>query len=201
MGEIAALRDEDFDLGVHVLVVQRAGYRNGVRDKTKTEASVRRLHLTEHATALVREQLGSRVCGPWGFPDEAGLQWSKRALYRRFERAARRSDRSEMTFHDLRHTFVSLMAKAGALPAEIAGHLGHVDGGVLVSGRYQHLFPDALEGAAPRLDQLIANNAAASVRHGKVAVAKKACGQAKRLDGRTWDRTRDLSRVKRALSR
>jgi integrase len=40
-----------------------------------------------------------------------------------------------MHFHDLRHTFVSLMAKADALPAEIARHLGHVDGGVLVASR------------------------------------------------------------------
>jgi integrase len=39
-----------------------------------------------------------------------------------------------MRFHDLRHTFVSLMA-ADALPAEIARHLGHVDGGVLVASR------------------------------------------------------------------
>ena len=56
------------------------------------------------------------------------------------------------------------MAKANALPAEIARHLGHVDGGVLVASRYQHLFPDALEGAQHRLDQLIADTDAGSVR-------------------------------------
>ena len=61
-------------------------------------------------------------------------------------------------------TPVSLMAKAGALPAEIARHLGHVDGGILVSRRYQHLFPDAFEGAQHRLDRLIAEADAGSVR-------------------------------------
>jgi len=201
MGEIAALIDSDLDLDARVLVVQRAGYRGTGWNRTKTEQSVRRVYLSEHATELLREQLGSREAGPWVFPDEEGRQWSKRALYRRFEKAARRSGRPEMHFHDLRHTFVSLMAKANALPAEIARHLGHVDGGVLVSSRYQHLFPDALEGAQHRLDQLIADSDAGSVRDRVVSKAQKPRKQAVRRDGRTWDRTRDLSRVKRALSR
>ena len=82
------------------------------------------------------------------------------------------------TFHDLRHTLVSLMAKANALPAEIARHLGHVDGGVLVASRYQHLEPDALEGAQHRLDQLIADTDAGSVRDGQERKVQKPCKQA-----------------------
>jgi len=80
------------------------------------------------------------------------------------------------------------VAKAGALPAEIARHLGHVDGGVLVSRRYQHLFPDALEGAQHRLDRPIAEADAGSVRDQPMPKAQKQL-EIDLSDGRTWDRS------------
>ena len=101
----------------------------------------------------------------------------------------------------VRHTFVSLVVEAGALPAETDRHLGHVDGGVLVSRGYQHLFPDALEGAQHRLDRPIGEAGAGSVRDQPMPKAQKPLEIDLSNDGRTWDRTRDLSRVKRALSR
>jgi hypothetical protein len=82
----------------------------------------------------------------------------------------------------------ALVAKADALLAEIARHLGHVDGGVLVASRYQLPFPDALEGAQHRLDRLIGDTDAGSVRDRVVSKAQNTRKQAVRRDGRTWDR-------------
>ena len=80
--------------------------------------------------------------------------------------------------------------------------VGHNDGGVLVMRRYGHLFPNALQAAAQSLDRLLQESIdAASVRHDPQSTVPKRRNQAKKPDGRTWDRTRDLSRVKRALSR
>ena len=59
---------------------------------------------------------------------------------------------TEVRFHDLRHTYVSLAAAAGVGPGEIAALVGHSDGGALVMRRYRHLFPGALERAAAQLE-------------------------------------------------
>ncbi len=69
---------------------------------------------------------------------------------------------------------------------EIARHIGHVDGGVLVFRRYQHLFPDAFELAQHRLDHLVT---AGSVRDPEPPSVRETPKQATRRDGRTWDRS------------
>ena len=60
-----------------------------------------------------------------------------------------------MTFHDLRHGHVSLMAAAGVHPTVIAKLVGHNDGGALLMRRYRHLFPDETGRAAAAFDQHI----------------------------------------------
>jgi len=57
-----------------------------------------------------------------------------------------------VTFHSLRHSFISMMAAAGAHPSVIAQQVGHADGGALVLRRYRHLFPQEGRHAADRLD-------------------------------------------------
>jgi integrase len=54
-------------------------------------------------------------------------------------------------FHDLRHTCASLLIAQGAHPKAIQVHLGHSSIQVTMD-RYGHLFPDALEHLADRLD-------------------------------------------------
>lgn len=139
------------DRGV-AFAVSRSGYRESPRLKTKTRASIRRVPLTGAAARLAREQLLARPPSPWVFPAEDGGQWKKRSLERRFARAARRAGLAAMHFHDLRHTYVSLMAAAGVGAGEIAAMVGHDDGGVLVMRRYRHLFPDALSRSAEKLE-------------------------------------------------
>ncbi len=63
---------------------------------------------------------------------------------------------SGVTFHDLRHTFASLMIAAGANPLQIAETLGHTDrngqpGATLVWRRYGHLYPGSTKQAAAAL--------------------------------------------------
>jgi integrase len=166
LGELAGLRTEDVDLEAPALTVQRSGYRESERLRTKTRSSVRRVPLSPTATRLLREQLLARPPGAAHvFPAEDGGPWAKRALERRFERAARRAGRPEMHFHDLRHTYVSLAAAAGIGPGEIAALVGHADGGALVMRRYRHLFPGALERAAAQLEASLGDPGAAPVRH------------------------------------
>jgi integrase len=58
---------------------------------------------------------------------------------------------AQVRFHDLRHTCAALLIAQGAHPKAIQVHLGHSSIQVTMD-RYGHLFPDALEQLADRLD-------------------------------------------------
>src|SRR5438105_15760619 len=50
-------------------------------------------------------------------------------------------------FHWLRHTAISLMARAGMKPELIAERVGHRDGGGLIYRCYRHLVPSEIRAA------------------------------------------------------
>ena len=54
-------------------------------------------------------------------------------------------------FHDLRHTCASMLIQAGATPVEVQRILGHSTPATTLN-LYTHLLPDALDGAAAKLD-------------------------------------------------
>jgi hypothetical protein len=54
--------------------------------------------------------------------------------------------------HDLRHTAISLMCRAGYRPEWVAERVGHHDGGALILRNYRHLCPTEMSAVAPNLD-------------------------------------------------
>jgi integrase len=70
-----------------------------------------------------------------------------------FRPAVKRANLDVLTFHDLRHGFVSMMAQAGVHPIVIARLVGHADGGALLVRRYRHLFPDETRQAMAAFDR------------------------------------------------
>jgi len=58
-----------------------------------------------------------------------------------------------LRFHDLRHTAVALWIHAGANPLEVKRRAGH-ERSAFTQDRYGHLFPNADEALAGRLDAL-----------------------------------------------
>lgn len=104
------------------------------------------------------------------------------------------------TFHLLRHTAGSLMASFGMDPATAAERLGHSDGGALFLRRYRHLYEGEKRAQAARLGAQVR---AALDEEWTESEGESPDGlnDAGCESGRTWDRTRDLPRVKRALSR
>ncbi len=174
-----------------------------------------RVYLTSVEVALFREQLMARAPGTrLVFPTPEGGQWDRSRfrdrLWLKSVAAAAKNDRNEserdasvfdgFNFHWLRHTAGSLMAVAGLDPAVASERMGHTDGGALFLKTYRHLYEGEKRVQAQRLDA-----------HVRAAMDKERTStpgnhghrleQADADDGRTWDRTRDLSRVKRALSR
>jgi len=103
-------------------------------------------------------------------------------------------------FHWLRHTAGSLMAVAGLDPAVASEWMGHTDGGALFLSTYRHLYEGEKRVQARRLEDHV--RASLDIEGtSSPGSREKRLNQAVSEDGRTWDRTRDLPRVKRALSR
>jgi integrase len=66
---------------------------------------------------------------------------------------------ADFKFHWLRHTAISLMARAGMKAELIAERVGHIDGGALIYRRYRHLFPSEVREAVSLLDRMVAETA------------------------------------------
>ena len=66
---------------------------------------------------------------------------------------------ADFRFHWLRHTAISLMARAGMKAELIAERVGHNDGGALIYRRYRHLFPSEVREAVSMLDGMVAETA------------------------------------------
>ena len=66
---------------------------------------------------------------------------------------------ADFRFHWLRHTAISLMARAGMKAELIADRVGHNDGGALIYRRYRHLFPSEVREAVSMLDRMVAATA------------------------------------------
>ena len=92
------------------------------------------------------------------------------------------------------------MAVAGLEAAVASEWMGHTDGGALFLRTYRHLYEGEKRVQASRLE---AHVRASLDKEGTCDPGNRpeSLNQAESADGRTWDRTRDLSRVKRALSR
>jgi integrase len=171
-----------------------------------------RVYLTDLEVGLFREQLMARApVVDLVFPTPTGKAWTRSGFRERVwvkaVEAAMKNDAAHgrsvyegFTFHLLRHTACSLMALAGMDPAVAAERASHTDGGALFLRNYRHLYEAEKRTQALRLEAMVQAHLDASRTDVEGDVIPPLT-QADYESGRTWDRTRDLPRVKRALSR
>jgi len=156
-GEIAALRVKPLDLlrGT-VRVVEAASEVSGrlITGPTKTHAE-----RTVRLPRFLRDELAAYLASPprdrdaFVFTAPKGGPLRHHNFYKRqfCPALVRAGLPAQIRFHDLRHTCASLLIAQGAHPKAIQAHLGHSSIQVTMD-RYGHLFPDALEHLADRLD-------------------------------------------------
>ena len=156
-GEIAALRVKRLDLlrGT-VRVVEAASEVSGrlITGPTKTHAE-----RTVRLPRFLRDELAAYLASPprdrdaFVFTAPKGGPLRHHNFYKRqfCPALVRAGLPAQIRFHDLRHTCASLLIAQGAHPKAIQAHLGHSSIQVTMD-RYGHLFPDALEHLADRLD-------------------------------------------------
>jgi integrase len=145
-GELAELRRADVEADGSVIRVRRAVARipgnpggPAVVKDPKSSAGVRDVAVPPHLHPAVRGHLGDHTGPEPGallFPGYRGNHLAPSALYASYYPARAAAGRSDLRFHDLRHTAATLAVQAGASLPEVMRRLGHSTPGTAL--RYLH---------------------------------------------------------------
>lgn len=142
-GELVELRRKDVDVTNGVLHVRRGVVRvdgDTIVGTPKSAAGIRDVAIPPHLLPLLKthiEALPMRGRDGLLFPAADGTSHlAPSTLYRVFYRARTLAGRSDLRWHDLRHTGAVLAASTGASLAELMARLGHSTPAAAL--RYQH---------------------------------------------------------------
>ena len=159
-GEIAALRIGSVDLrGGSVHVARSASKVRGrlVEGEPKTRAGRRTVFLNRALSERLRAHLADRLLDRDGYVFAArdGRPLNYGTFYSLHFKPAVRAVLPEhlhgLRFHDLRHTFASLLVEQGAHPKEMAELMGHSSVQITLD-RYSHVMPRLTAALAERID-------------------------------------------------
>jgi integrase len=155
LGELLALRWGDIDWQNNRLWVRRSITRRGAFQEPKTRSSIRAIAMTATLSSTLRQH---RMESSFSRDDELVFCTGKGTpldgvnLVRRvFKPALRRAKLPEIRFHDLRHSFASLLIAQGEHPKLISDQLGHASVKITMD-RYGHLMDQSYGDASDRLD-------------------------------------------------
>jgi integrase len=167
--ELLGLKWEDVDLEAKRLSVRRilSAAKNGPTFTTPksnksrtvrlTPRAVEALHVHKKRQAEEREKLGK----PWRdhglvFCSQVGTPLNRNNVHTRsFKPLVERAGLPPtLRFHDLRHTFATLMLKGGEHPKVVQEMMGHATINITLD-TYSHVLPDMQDKAANRLGDLL----------------------------------------------
>jgi len=155
-GELLGLQWGDIDWNTKEIYVRRT-FSDGRFSEPKTRSSRRRIRIDE---TLVQELKHWKLQCPKGelelvFPNGAGNPENHGNLLNRgFYPALRRAGLRKIRFHDLRHTYVSLLIASGVDVKTASILAGHSSIKITLD-IYGHLYPNSFDGIAERLHSLI----------------------------------------------
>jgi integrase len=146
LGELLALRWSDVDFAGHAITVARA-MSLGVESSPKS-GRVRRIPLPDQA-AVALDRLSRRehftTPGDRVFCNVLGRALDGSAVRKRFKRARDAAGLRPLRFHDLRHTYGSLLAAGGVDLVAIQAAMGH--SALVTTSRYLHARPASEQAA------------------------------------------------------
>lgn len=140
-GELVALRWRDIEFAGRKIIVRRALSGDTELRSTKSRRA-REVPLPDQAAAaLDRLSRRDEFTGPddYVFPNRFGRRLDPSALRRRFERARDAAGLEPLRFHDLRHTYGSLLVAGGIDLASVKAAMGHSR--ITTTERYLHARP------------------------------------------------------------
>jgi integrase len=137
-GELLALRWRDVDFGLRKIVVRRAISADVEASSTKSRRAREVPLAGQAAEALHQLAQRSDFVGPdeFVFANRLGRRLDGSALRRRVERARDAAGLRPLRFHDLRHTYGSLLVAGGVDLASVKAAMGHSR--ITTTERYLH---------------------------------------------------------------
>jgi len=160
-------RAVDFDITMSISVSQVLYIRKGVYQfkEPKTEHSRRRVDMTPKLACYLREyklererlyrSLGKELTDDdLVFASVEGKPIDARVMSHAFGRMVKRVNLAGVRFHDLRHTFASLMLLRGAKPKVISEALGHASVAFTMDV-YSHIIEGMQSDAMALLDEVL----------------------------------------------
>jgi len=145
-GELIELRRGDIDVKRGVVKVRRAVVQvtgGRIVGTPKSTAGIRDVTVPPHVRDAVQDHLDrfvGKAKDALVMPGASGVYLSRSVLHRHFTRATQAAGRSDLRWHDLRHTGAVLAAQAGATLPELMNRLGHSSAQAAL--RYQHVARD-----------------------------------------------------------
>ncbi len=166
--ELLGLRWRDVDLDLLSISVSQVLYkRKGICEfkEPKTSGSSRRVAMTSKLALFLREYKAERESlslhlgellslDGLVFANGEGKPIDPGVLSHTFSGIARRAGLGGVRFHDLRHTFASLMLLRGAKPKVISEALGHASVAFTMD-TYSHIIEGMQEDAMALLDEVL----------------------------------------------
>jgi integrase len=147
IGEVIALKWDDIDMSKGTLSINKAAKSTPEINKmgevtgrsmqisgTKTECSVRTLPMPQVVKDLLKEwkktyiqRFKASEVEKLVFPNKEGKLRSYSGFRRQFGRYLKENGVGEITFHQFRHTFATMMLERGVNPRVVQEFLGHKD--------------------------------------------------------------------------
>jgi integrase len=163
-GETLGLQWADLDLDAGVIHVRRQLLRDGTLAQPKTARGSRDVTIFPALVALLREHRKTALARGHARPDDfvfasatGGPMHYRNVVRRGLDKAAAAArlnldGRPRLRWHDLRHTYASLLIGQGENVVYVSRQLGHADASITLKV-YAHLF-DAAEHARRASDRL-----------------------------------------------
>ncbi len=179
MGELIGLRWGDIDFQGRFIEVRHSVVLG--LDTTTKSHKIRRVEMSQqlHDTLKRLKEVNQlealsndKVVQPFVFLSPEGKRWDDRNLRRAWYRCLEKAEIRTVRFHDLRHTFVSLLIQQGAHPKYIQEQAGHSSIQVTMD-TYGHLFPNRDKGWADKLDDQPGEAVLAPLEHPAMVVSEE----------------------------
>ena len=158
LGELLALQYGDVDWNGKFIEVKRS-YKLGRLSPTKT-GKARRVDMSDHLIETLQGLLTIRKKEGFqmglgeaveGIFYRQGIPMEQNYIRRVFKRILQRAGLRDIRFHDIRHTFASLLLSDGVTPVYVKEQMGHSSIQMTVD-IYGHLIPSSNRAAVNRLD-------------------------------------------------
>lgn len=170
--EVLGLKWTNIDLDKAELKIDEVVVRviNTYTKTPKSEASIRKLPMAQILVDVLkrhkRRQAEQKLkLGPayndndYVVKREDGIPITPSAFSHRYRRIIRNTNLPKIKFHELRHTFASMLIENGVPISDISEALGHSSKSVTLD-TYAHIFKDSLKKVAQKMDDIYSNNPA-----------------------------------------